>query len=131
MSDQAQAALPGSDQGPHVVEVLHFRGCPSHQALMPRLRTLLAGLGVRVVLAEREVATEEAARAERFLGSPTIRVDGVDVEPGAVGRRTFGLVCRLYRTRDGLVGIPPEEWITAKLAAVPQRVVDGGLSGGA
>lgn len=106
-------------RAPRVVEVLYFSGCPSHETLMPRLRKLLAELEVSAVLTEREVATEEAGQVEHFLGSPTVRVDGVDVEPGAASRETAGLTCRLYRTRSGLVGAPPDEWILASIAAEP------------
>jgi hypothetical protein len=53
----------------------------------------------------------------RFLGSPTVRVDGRDVEPGADERDEFALACRVYRTQDGLRGQPDPEWITAALRA--------------
>jgi hypothetical protein len=63
----------------------------------------------------RRVETPEEAESEHFLGSPTVRVDGDDVDPTANGREEFGLECRLYRTEEGLVGTPPEEWIRAAL----------------
>ena len=47
---------------------------------------------------------------EHFLGSPTVRVDGRDVEPGAEQRQDFGMKCRLYATPDGLRGTPPDQW---------------------
>lgn len=58
----------------------------------------------------------EAAEAERFLGSPTLRVDGRDVEPGAESRTDFGLKCRLYRTAAGQSHAPPDDWIARSLA---------------
>lgn len=100
---------------PQVVEVLYFTGCPNYQPLMHRVSGLLAEVGAHAVLTEREVSSDEAAETERFLGSPTVRVDGVDVEPGATDRHTFGLSCRLYRTTHGLRGAPPDEWILALL----------------
>lgn len=63
----------------------------------------------------RRVETPEEAEGEHFLGSPTVRVDGDDVDPTANGREEFGLECRLYHTEEGLVGTPPEEWIRAAL----------------
>jgi hypothetical protein len=45
-------------------------------------------------------------RRERFVGSPTIRVDGVDVQP-PVGE-PFGLTCRVYHRRDGRVSPTPD-----------------------
>ena len=43
-----------------------------------------------------------------FLGSPTVRINGVDVEPSAHQRTSFGLMCRTY---EGNGGVPPEELI--------------------
>jgi hypothetical protein len=56
-----------------------------------------------------------AARQERFLGSPTVRVNGRDVEPNAEQRTDYGTKCRLYRTPAGLSGQPQEEWLRAAL----------------
>ena len=71
------------------------------------------------------VASEEDARRRRFLGSPTVRVGGRDVEPEAGERRDFGLKCRLYRTADGLTGLPSDEWILAALRRpMPARLHD-------
>ncbi len=56
------------------------------------------------------------ARAERFLGSPTIRVDGRDVDPSAVVRVDSGVKCRVYRSGAGLTGVPSDAWILATLA---------------
>jgi Alkylmercury lyase len=95
------------------VELLYFDGCPSYEALLPRLRSLLAEAGVPDDVELRRVETEEEAVAERFLGSPTLRVDGVDVEPGAGTRDDFGLKCRLFFGPAGLVGVPDEAWIRA------------------
>jgi hypothetical protein len=93
------------------VEVLYFDGCPSHEALLPRLRGLLLSLGAPTDLELRRVESAEAAERERFLGSPTVRVDGRDIDPSAADRTDFGLKCRLYATDDGLQGTPPDAWI--------------------
>jgi hypothetical protein len=72
----------------------------------------------------RRVHSPEAAIAERFLGSPTVQVDGVDVELEAGARDDFGLKCRLYSTAEGLRGTPPEEWVIRALNAT-ERTDDG------
>ena len=77
---------------------LYFDGCPSHEAFLPRLHELLAQAHVQVPVEQRRVESEAAAQRERFLGSPTLRVDGVDIEPGAGERTDHGLKCRLYPT---------------------------------
>jgi hypothetical protein len=98
------------------VEVLYFDGCPSHERLLPRLCELIEQAGVIADLELRPVESLEAAEAERFLGSPTIRVDGHDVEPGAGDRRDYGLKCRLYLVAGKLRGTPPETYVLATLA---------------
>jgi hypothetical protein len=58
-----------------------------------------------------DVPDAAAAKRERFLGSPTLRIDGRDVEPGAERRTDFGLKCRLYRSDNGLAGFPQDDWV--------------------
>jgi hypothetical protein len=43
---------------------------------------------------------------ERFAGSPTIRIDGMDVQPS--GEEPFGLTCRVYHRRDGRISPTPD-----------------------
>jgi len=99
------------------VELLYFEGCPSYEALLPGLRALLADEGLADEVELRRVETIEDAERERFLGSPTVRVEGKDVDPGTVGREDFGVKCRLYRSDGGLGHVPPREWIRAALRA--------------
>lgn len=98
------------------VELLYFEGCPSYEKLLPRLHALLDEVGARDALTLRQVEGDDAAVAERFLGSPTVRVEGRDVDPGAAERDDFGLKCRLYRTEAGLEHTPPDGWIRDALA---------------
>jgi hypothetical protein len=113
-------AEPLSDDGGAAagvkVEVLYFDGCPNHEALLPALRDLLRSEGVDAEFELRNIADEHTAQRERFLGSPTVRVDGRDVEPDAQRRTDYGMKCRLYRTASGLSGLPPQEWLRAALA---------------
>ena len=61
-----------------------------------------ANLGVEPTVDLLEVADLDAATELRFLGSPTVRVNGRDVEPGAELRREFVLSCRVYQTEQGV-----------------------------
>ena len=97
-----------------LIEVLFFDGCPSHARLLPAVRRLAEEAGAELVL--RRVETPEAAEAERFLGSPTVRVNGADVDPGAAGRADYGLKCRIYRFDGEQSPTPPEAWIREALA---------------
>ena len=106
-------SLEGDDV---MVELLYFEGCPNHEALLPHLERLLGAAEIPAEVKLREVADDDAAQRERFLGSPTVRVDGRDVEPGAEAREDFGLKCRLYRLPSGLGGAPLDEWVLDALA---------------
>lgn len=97
------------------VELLYFDGCPSHERLLPIVKQLATETGATLQL--RRVETPEAAERERFLGSPTVRVNGVDVDPTASERIDFGVKCRIYRSGAGQSPIPPESWMRAALRA--------------
>jgi hypothetical protein len=98
------------------VELLYFDGCPSHERLLPRLRELVAEADPDGQVELRRVETIDEAERERFLGSPTVRVDGRDVDPGAHERSDFGMKCRLYKTAEGLGPLPPDTWIREALS---------------
>ena len=101
---------------PHTVELLYFDGCPHYEALLEHLHMLLQSLGAGDRIQLHRIPDERAARRERFLGSPTVRVAGHDIEPGASQRRDFAMTCRLYPTADGLRPTPPDQWILDALA---------------
>jgi len=106
------------------IQLLYFDGCPNHEPVLVRLRELVARLATDAEIVPRRVETDEEAQRLRFLGSPTVRVDGRDVEPGVNVRDDFALKCRLYRTQEGLTGAPAEELLLAALAAEPARAID-------
>lgn len=101
------------------LEVLYFDGCPSHEALLPTLEELACAYDVELVALR--VETDADAQDARFLGSPSVRVDGEDIEVAARTRADFGLKCRLYRSAAGQSGLPPREWIERALRAPPVR----------
>jgi hypothetical protein len=103
------------------IELLYFDGCPSHEAFLPHLRALLVQAKVGVPVEQRRIASDEDAQRERFLGSPTLRIDGIDVDPGADERCDYGLKCRLYPTADELRGMPRDEWVLDALHRVTKR----------
>jgi hypothetical protein len=98
------------------IELLYFDGCPNYEALLPELRELLGEQGIIEEEVElRRVETVEDAERERFLGSPTVRIDGSDVEPRAAERDDYGLKCRLYRLAGVALGAPPRDLIAAAI----------------
>jgi hypothetical protein len=90
------------------IELLWWEGCPSWPRALEDLRAAVEEAGLDPSVIEvREVSTEDTAEAERFVGSPTIRIDGTDLQsPGA--DEPFGLTCRIYRLRDGRISPTPD-----------------------
>ncbi len=95
------------------VEILCFDGCPHRRATVSLVREVAAELRVQVDICE--VAVGEGAEAERlrFLGSPTVRVNGADIDPDAAARSDYALACRLY----GASGVPPRKMVAAAFRA--------------
>ncbi len=117
------------------IDVLYFDGWPNHERLLDHLPCLLAREGFDAEIALRKVSDPEHAQRERFLGSPTIRVNGGDVDPSAAGRTDYGLKCRLHQTPEGLTGLPPRRMdprrthLTAQLASCGSRAHCASLIG--
>ncbi len=61
------------------------------------------------------------AASHRFPGSPTIRVDGVDIDPGFVDPGDYTPRCRLYQTSGGVARIAEPDWIEAALRSAIDR----------
>jgi len=106
-----------AEADPVRVELFYFDGCPGHAELRARLPRLLEQAEVDAVIEEHRIDSEPAARRERFLGSPTLRIDGQDIDSDAADRHDYGLKCRLYLTEDGLQRTPHDAWITKALRA--------------
>lgn len=98
-------------------EFLWFDDCPNHSAARQLLRDVLNDAGLAVAIEDINLTDPELAAAWRFPGSPTIRIDGVDVEPNFEDPGEYTPRCRLYATSDGLRGIPERSWIVDAITA--------------
>ena len=78
------------------VEVLYVSECPSYAAAVKLVKDVLAAAGVTTDIHEVLVRDEEMASELRFLGSPSIRINGRDVAGDVLLEKNFGLSCRLY-----------------------------------
>jgi hypothetical protein len=96
------------------VDVLFFAGCLNIERALAHAREAAERVGdtdIRVV----HVDDDDDALRLAFLGSPTVRVDGRDVDEASLDRTDFGMQCRLYTVGDRVEGAPPVEWIVAAL----------------
>jgi hypothetical protein len=99
------------------IELLYFDACPTWQGTLDEVRRLVteAQLDAVAELHLIAVTSDDEAQEQRFLGSPTVRVDGVDVDASAKDTTTFGLQCRVYSDEGRLRPSPPASWIRKAL----------------
>jgi hypothetical protein len=107
--------------GRPVVEVLYVQDCPNHVAALTLVERVQAELGIDAELRTTLIVDQTAAERARFPGSPTVRVDGRDVEPGSEPAVEFTLACRLYRLEHRFAGQPQERWIREALLRAAGR----------
>ena len=93
------------------IEVLYFDGCPNHEPAVARVRQVLAGEGLSAEVLEVIVSEPSIAQKAGFLGSPSIRVNGLDVEPEARRERACGMMCRTYAVNGRREGLPSHEML--------------------
>ncbi len=97
------------------VEVFYFEGCPNHVPAVKRTRELLREEGVSAEIVETEVLDQAKAEEVGFLGSPTIKINGLDVEPAARSSGAYAIACRTYRAGNHSEGLPSNETIRAAI----------------
>ena len=102
------------------IEVLYFDDCPNWRLTKRELESVLEELEVTAAIDLVEVTSNDDAERLRFVGSPSVRIDGKDVDP-ATPTDGFNLECRLYWVDGRPVGTPPRELITRAVgrAATP------------
>ncbi len=98
------------------VSFLYYEDCPSHDLALERLREVMAEEGISSEVEIVKVETEEQARRLGFVGSPTIRIDGRDIDPPTDPR--FALTCRVYRLEDDRISpLPSKDMIRRTLSS--------------
>jgi hypothetical protein len=97
------------------VDLLWFSDCPNYPAARAMLEEVIAEVAPGTPIRDIDATDPSTAASVRFPGSPTIRVNGRDIDPGHVDPGDYTPRCRLYRTSDGLRGLPERGWIEAAL----------------
>jgi hypothetical protein len=96
------------------VSFLYYEDCPSHDLALERLGEVIAEEGLPAEVEVIKVESEEQAHDLRFVGSPTIRVDGQDIDPPRDS--PYALTCRAYRLEDDRISpIPSKDMIRRAL----------------
>jgi hypothetical protein len=93
------------------VELLYLPGCPSHEETANLVRTVFHAERVSANLIEIAVCGSEEAKAHGFPGSPTLRVNGQDIEDVPAEGLPIGFACRTYSVKGKQQGVPPRSWL--------------------
>lgn len=93
------------------IVILYFDGCPNHLPTAQLVREVVQSLGLDATIREVEVRDAEDAARLRFFGSPTVQVDGEDVDPAVRSRADYSFSCRMY----GRSGSPPRALVEEAL----------------
>ncbi len=102
------------------VSFLFYDECPSHDLALERLREVMAEEGLQGEVEVLKVENEEQARRLRFVGSPTIRVDGQDIDPPSGSR--YALACRAYRLEDDRISPLPSKEMIRRALGSPAKI---------
>jgi hypothetical protein len=97
------------------IEVFYFNGCPNHEPAVEQVRQALKAESIATAVEEIEVTDTAMAHEIGFLGSPSVRVNGIDVEEAARDAQTFGFGCRTYFDGDQRSGLPSVNLIRSAL----------------
>jgi hypothetical protein len=99
------------------VAFLYYEDCPSHEVALERLHQVVAEAGIDADVEVVKVETDAQAEQWHFVGSPTILVEGRDIDPPPPSAQ-FALTCRAYRREDGRISpLPSPEMIRRGLLA--------------
>lgn len=98
------------------IEILSVPGCPSRARAVDLVRQALSAMNVRAEILEILVEDNHEAARLSFSGSPTIRINGHDVEPLSMPAGDFALQCRLYLNPEN-PGVPRRESVVRAIRA--------------
>ena len=105
------------------IRLLYFDGCPSYEHALHHLRDAISEEGLEASIELVHVKSPEEAERLGFLGSPTIQIDGVDLEGPAALEKGAGFGCRVYKGDGQMRGWPSKEQICAALRSRLQKAV--------
>ena len=93
------------------IELLVFEGCPNQEPTERLLRQTISELKISTEVKVVTVNDNDEAIVKRFLGSPSIRIDGRDIEIEEGKGTQYAMRCRVYSTERGYNGVPPKQLI--------------------
>lgn len=97
------------------IEVQHFHSCPNSDEMIKRVREAITNSKVEIEYREVLIDTPEKAEKYKFRGSPTVLINGIDLE-GLPKPDLGNLACRYYTN-----GLPSVETIINTIANMTKK----------
>lgn len=108
------------------IEILAREDCANRGMALVVVERVVDETGVPAEIEVVDVESDSDAETYGVLGSPTVLVDGRDVDPAPSVNADYSADDRIYRTERGPCGWPEPEWIrSALLRAVAQTSSNG------
>ena len=100
------------------IELLYMEGCPHWERTLEDIQTVLRGKSAPSEMVLTEVGSQDEAERLKFLGSPTIRINDVDIEWDIPEDGPFELKPRTYLIEVDALESPPRVWIDAAIVVL-------------
>jgi len=98
----------------NIVEILYTDACPFWKETLKTINDVVKELNIVITVKKTRITSEEEARRHRFPGSPTVRINGVDIDPAA--KETEGYIgCRIYLYEGRTYESPSKQMIKSAL----------------
>lgn len=108
------------------IELLYYPECPSHGRALEMIHDALQSEGLHAEIEVIRIDTPQQAEQHRFIGSPTIRIDGHEVQPQP--HLPYRLTCRTFQHEDGRLSPLPS--LQTLRAALRNTTTEGGEEDG-
>ena len=99
------------------VELLYLPGCANHRSTVDLVQSVLRAESMPAEFQEIAIRDYAQASAHGFPGSPTIRVNGEDIEKISSLELNVGFACRTYVIDGKPQGVPPRSWLEQAIRA--------------
>jgi len=105
----------------NVVEILYTDACPFWKQTLNTINEVAKEFNIAVTVKKTMIASDEEAKQQRFPGSPTVRINGVDIGPAARDIATGYIGCRIYMYKGKTYDYPPKQMIKSALQRLTKK----------
>ena len=105
------------------IRLLSFPECPNAKPALQLVEDVVLDLGIAANIETLHVNSAEEAEAYRFLGSPTIQIEGNDIEQSRRSDEPC-YACRVYQINDRQGGVPPRQMLVDAIHEVVRAEKD-------